>query len=179
MFNNLPKAKISTEIQPMEMFDQAWGSIIYRRTLPACSKKQTLIIHDVHDWAVIFINGKVIGKLDRRKGENTVELPPLAAESRLDILVEGMGRVNYGEAIIDRKGITKKVTLKSDDKEEVLRNWTIYNIPVNDTLLNQPKFKKQIANGPAWYKSTFNLKRNRLYLSGYEFVGQRYGLGEW
>lgn len=165
VFNNLPKAKISTEIQPMEMFDQAWGSIIYRRTLPACNKKQTLIIHDVHDWAVIFINGEVIGKLDRRKGENTVELPPLAAESRLDILVEGMGRVNYGEAIIDRKGITKKVTLKSDDKEEVLRNWTIYNIPVNDTLLNQPKFKKQIANGPAWYKSTFNLKE-----TGYTYL---------
>jgi beta-galactosidase len=47
----------------------------------------------------------------------------------------------------------------------VLRNWTIYNIPVNDTLLNQPKFKKQIANGPAWYKSTFNLKE-----TGYTYL---------
>ena len=50
----------------------------------------------MHDWATIYINGKAIGSLDRRKGENSIELPALKAASRLDILVEGMGRVNYG-----------------------------------------------------------------------------------
>jgi len=157
LFENLPAAKQSETVQPMEFFDQGWGSIMYRKTIPACKYKQTLIINDVHDWATVFINGKVIGKLDRRRSENTVEIPLLTAKARLDILVEGMGRVNYGEAIIDRKGITEKVFLSVGKKETELKNWTIYNLPVDYDFQNKAKFNAKSATGPAWYKATFNL----------------------
>jgi beta-galactosidase len=157
LFENLPVAKQTENIQPMEFFDQGWGSILYRKQIPACSHKQKLIIKDVHDWATIYINGKAIGKLDRRRGENTVELPILKSKARLDILVEGMGRVNYGEAIIDRKGITDKVLLSDEKTETELKNWSVYNFPVDYNFQSKVKFSTKTATGPAWYKATFNL----------------------
>lgn len=157
LFDNLPVGKPSENIQPMEFFNQGWGSIVYRKEIPACDHPQKLFIKDVHDWATVFINGKVVGKLDRRKGENTVELPVLNSKSRLDILVEGMGRVNYGEAIIDRKGITEKVILSDDKTETELKNWTVYNLPVDYGFQKKAKFISKPATGPAWYKATFTL----------------------
>ncbi|HLP05606.1 MAG TPA: discoidin domain-containing protein, partial [Paludibacter sp.] len=112
-----------------------------------------------------YIDGKLVGNLDRRRGENTVEIPALPAPARLDILVEGMGRVNYGEAIIDRKGITSKVTLKDDNSETELKNWTIYNLPVDYAFQNKANFNSKKATGPAWYKATFNLKE-----TGYTYL---------
>lgn len=154
VFDNLPVAKQSDKIQAMENFDQGWGSILYRKTIPACKHPQQLVLKEMHDWATIYINGKAIGSLDRRKGENSIELPALKAASRLDILVEGMGRVNYGEAIIDRKGITEKATLDGAE----LTNWKIYNLPVDYEFQTKAKFAQKPANGPAWYKASFNLK---------------------
>jgi beta-galactosidase len=165
LFDNLPAAKKSKFIQPMEFFDQGWGSIIYRKTIPACKHTQKLIIKDVHDWATVFINGQAIGKLDRRRGENTVEIPVLKSKARLDILVEGMGRVNYGEAIIDRKGITEKVLLSDGETENELKDWLVFNLPVDYGFQTKAKFNTKPVTGPAWYKASFNLKE-----TGYTYL---------
>lgn len=157
LFDNLPAGVASENIQPMEFFNQGWGSILYRKEIPASNHAQKLYIKDVHDWATVFINGQVVGKLDRRKGDNTVEIPVLNSKSRLDILVEGMGRVNYGEAILDRKGITDKVVLIDDTTETELKNWTVYNLPVDYAFQKKAKFVNKPATGPAWYKATFSL----------------------
>ncbi len=157
IFDNLPVGKQTVNIQTMELFNQGWGSIVYRKEIPACNHAQKLFIKDVHDWATVFINGTVVGKLDRRKDENTVELPALKSKARLDILVEGMGRVNYGEAIIDRKGITDKVILSDGTIETELKNWTVYNLPVDYGFQRKAKFISKPTTGPAWYKATFNL----------------------
>ncbi len=61
------------------------------------------------------LNGKKLATLSRLKGEGTVILPPMKEEARLDILVEAMGRMNFGKGIYDWKGITEKVELQSND----------------------------------------------------------------
>ncbi|WP_114781778.1 beta-galactosidase [Botryobacter ruber] len=157
LFDNLPKPKQSRDIQPMEMFDQGWGRILYRSTIPASSERRKLIITDLHDWATVFVDGKPIGKLDRRRGDNTVELPTTAADARLDILVEATGRVNYGNAIIDRKGITEKVEISDGTNTTEIKNWQVYNFPVDYAFQKKVKFKKGSANGPGWYRGTFNV----------------------
>jgi beta-galactosidase len=40
LFANLPVAKKIVDLQPMEEFDQAWGRILYRTTLPASAVRQ-------------------------------------------------------------------------------------------------------------------------------------------
>lgn len=57
LFDNLPAPQASKEIKPMEQFDQGWGTILYRTTLPAVKEGTTLLIDEVHDWAQVFADG--------------------------------------------------------------------------------------------------------------------------
>lgn len=157
LFDNLPKAKKSVEIKSMEHFDQGWGRILYRTSLPTHKNKSKLLITKLHDWAVIYINGEYIGKLDRRLNENSIELPPLAKGDKLDILVEAMGRVNYGKTILDPKGITQKVELVCENETIDLKNWKIFSFPVDAKTYEKMKFTTSSPKGPAIYKGAFTL----------------------
>jgi beta-galactosidase len=159
LFGNLPAGKKSVTIKPMELFDQGWGRINYRTNLTASAKPRKLVITEVHDWAQIFIDGKLIGKLDRRRADSTIEIPANKANAVLDILVEATGRVNFGEAIIDRKGITEKVEITEGNGLKELKNWTVYNFPVDYQFQKNHKFTAQKGTGPAWHRATFNLQQ--------------------
>jgi beta-galactosidase len=159
LFGNLPQPHQTEDIQPMENFDQGWGRILYRSTIPASGAKRKLVITEVHDWAAVYINGKFVSKLDRRRGDNTVDLPVLRKDAQLDILVEATGRVNYGRAIIDRKGITDKVELVEGNNATTIKNWLVYNFPVDYEFQKKAKFIRRRADGPAWYRGTFTVEK--------------------
>ena len=126
----------------MEQFNQGWGTILYRTTLPeAVTSGTTLKITEVHDWAQIYADGKLLARLDRRKGEFTTTLPALKKGTQLDILVEAMGRVNFDKSIHDRKGITEKVELLSGNQVKELKNWTVYNFPVDYSFIKNKNYK--------------------------------------
>ena len=130
-------------------------SILYRTTLPASKEEQTLIITEAHDWAQVFLNGKKLATLSRLKGEGTVILPPMKEEARLDILVEAMGRMNFGKGIYDWKGITEKVELQSNDGNITsLKDWQVYNIPVDYSFAQNKKYEKRdnTEKYPAYYE---------------------------
>ena len=165
LFDNLPEPKNFTDIQTMEALNQGWGSILYRTTTPAVPAQSVLAITDGHDYVQVFINGNFIGALDRRNHEKTLLLPPLKEGDRLDILVEAMGRINFGRAIKDFKGITDKVELGYAMSNGSLvtinlKNWQIYNLP--DSYEAQKNMKYVPLNGQkvrGCYRATFNLKK--------------------
>lgn len=160
LFNNLPQPKQSEDIQPMEMFDQGWGTILYRTTLKE-DVKGILHIDEVHDWAQVFANGKLLGRLDRRHGEFTLPLTEtLKKGTQLDILVEAMGRVNFDKSIHDRKGITKKVEVVNGDQVQELKGWTVYNLPPFYEFVSQKNYQAgKPVDGPAYYKAIFHLDK--------------------
>lgn len=160
-FENLPDAKDSESIQSMEFFDQGWGSILYRTKLNASNEEQTLVITEAHDWAQVFLDGERIATLSRLKGEGTVKLPPLKEGTQLDILVEAMGRMNFGKGIYDWKGITEKVEIQTRNETKELKNWQVFNIPVDYEFSKNKQYKKQenTAKQPAYYKGTFTLDK--------------------
>ncbi|GAE82746.1 beta-galactosidase [Bacteroides reticulotermitis JCM 10512] len=162
LFDNLPAPKQTVDIKPMEQFNQGWGSILYRTNLPEAVKAGTVLkITEVHDWAQIYADGKLLARLDRRKGEFTTTLPALKKGTRLDILVEAMGRVNFDKSIHDRKGITEKVELLADNQSKDLKNWTVYNLPVDYTFAKNKNYRDQktLPSMPAYYKATFKLNK--------------------
>ena len=162
LFSNLPEAKQTVDIQPMEQFNQGWGTILYRTTLPEATLAGTVLkITEVHDWAQIYADGTLLARLDRRKGEFTTTLPALKKGTQLDILVEAMGRVNFDKSIHDRKGITEKVELVSGNQAKELKNWTVYNFPVDYSFIKDKKYNdtKILPSMPAYYKSTFKLDK--------------------
>ncbi|MDE6076474.1 MAG: beta-galactosidase, partial [Muribaculaceae bacterium] len=132
LFPNLKNPKLDKDIKTMEEYDQGFGSILYRTTLPALEDGGLLTINDPHDYVQVFVDQKYIGKLDRRNGEKALKLPACQKGTQLDILVEAMGRINFGRAIKDFKGITGNVTVTEDKGGYPfvcdLKNWEVFNI---------------------------------------------------
>ena len=160
LFANLPEPKSSKEMKSMEWFDQPWGSILYRTTLKE-DLKGVLHIDEVHDWAQVFVDGKLIGRLDRRKAEYTLPLKEtLRKGAQLDILVESMGRVNFGQSIHDYKGISNKVEVVNDGQPTLLEDWKVYNLRPEYKYVKKNKFVRGKAmQAPAYYRATFKLKQ--------------------
>ena len=154
VWENLTPANVTPQPKPMEMFGQKAGFILYRTTLIG-HKKGKLRITELHDYATIFIDGKYIGKLDRSKGENSIELPQSnSTNPQLDILVEGMGRINFAEYMIDRKGITDRVSLNG----MTLMNWEVFTLPFDEMYLNHLEFSGAGAERPGnFFKGEFEL----------------------
>ena len=144
----------------MEQFDQGWGTILYRTTLGE-ETKGTLHIDEVHDWAQVFANGKLLGRLDRRQGEFTLPLQEtLPQGTQLDILVEAMGRVNFDQSIHDRKGITNRVEVIYREDTTQLRNWMVYNLPPFYEFVADKQYKPgEALDTPAYYRATFQLDK--------------------
>lgn len=159
VFSNLPAFISDTKVKNMEEYNQGYGSILYRTKL-AAGGATTLTIKEVHDFALVFLNGKKIATLDRRKNENTCNLPAVKEGAILDILVEAMGRVNYGGGMHDRKGITEDVLLNdATGKTKELINWQVYPIELsNNGAPEYLKFKSGKTKMPSYYKGVFMVK---------------------
>lgn len=161
LFDNLPEAILSEEVKSMEQFDQGWGSILYRTTLKESAIRQTLVLTEANDWTQVFVNGERIAALSRLKGEGTAVLPPVKEGDVLDILVEAMGRMNFGKGIYDWKGITEKVELISENGTTELKGWEVYNIPVDYAFAKNKTYRKEANSNrhPAYYRATFKLDK--------------------
>lgn len=161
LFDNLPEPSFNENIRSMEYFDQGWGSILYRTKLKESPIRQTLVITEAHDWTQIFVNGEKIATLSRLKGEGSAVLPPVKEGDVLDILVEAMGRMNFGKGIYDWKGITEKVELVSEYGTVELKGWEVFSIPVDYDFTKNKAYKKQAntAGHPAYYRGTFTLDK--------------------
>ncbi len=159
LFDNLPEPVLSEDILSMEYFDQGWGSILYRTKLKESAVRQTLVITEANDWTQVFINGERIAALSRLKGEGSAVLPPVKEGDVLDILVEAMGRMNFGKGIYDWKGITEKVELVTEDGTTELKGWEVYNIPVDYAFAKNKTYRGEAntAGHPAYYRGTFTL----------------------
>ncbi|RNC65976.1 beta-galactosidase [Proteiniphilum sp. X52] len=159
LFDNLPQPVRSEEVRSMEYFDQGWGSILYRTKLKESAVRQTLVITEANDWTQLFLNGERIATLSRLKGEGAAVLPPVKEGDLLDILVEAMGRMNFGKGIYDWKGITGKVELVAENGTTELKGWEVYNIPVDYTFAKEKNYREEPNSGghPAYYRGTFTL----------------------
>ena len=156
---------MDSPLRTMEELDQGWGSIIYVTCLPEISTPSVLTLNDGHDFAQVFIDDQYIGKIDRVRNENSLQLPAVKQGQELKIYVEAMGRINFGRAIKDYKGITNSVTISTDvEGHELiwnLKRWTILTVPDDYQTA-----KKALAAAPApitskmgYYRGYFNLKK--------------------
>jgi beta-galactosidase len=82
------------------------------------------------------LNHKFIDTVFRDGGKWSIDLPKpdvIVNDPVLEILVEGMGHINFAQYMIDRKGITDRVTLNG----MTLMNWEIFPLPMNYEFVKQ------------------------------------------
>jgi beta-galactosidase len=136
--------------EPMETFDQNYGFILYRTHISGPRPGAQLEIFDLHDRAQVFLNSQPAGLLERMSPKHKLSLTIPEGGATLDILVENMGRVNFGVHLLDRKGITSGVALG----KQFLFGWEIYPLPLED--LSALHFGAMPdSGGPRFWRSTF------------------------
>jgi beta-galactosidase len=158
IWDNLPTAlpcEQSVDPQSFESYGQAFGFVLYRKQLPEYASG-VLDISGVHDYATVFVGEHYVGGVSRTqipqeyaqplhvRHRAPLALPLALPEDRanpggpvsLEILVEGMGRVNYGSAIVDRKGLLGPVRISNADGSfSMLKRWEVFLLPMDDTFI--------------------------------------------
>lgn len=162
-----------------EQLSQGYGYVLYTRHFNQ-PISGTLEIPGLRDYAVVYINGTKIGILDRNAKTYSMEID-IPFDATLQILVENMGRINYGSEIIhNTKGIISPVTIAG---EKITGEWNMYRLPMNEvpdinklkkyTYSNTPTQIDKLKNLPVLYEGTFTLKE-----TGDTFINmEKYGKG--
>jgi beta-galactosidase len=155
VWQQLPQPVQAAQPLPMEALGQYHGFILYRSKLIG-HKSGELTITEPHDFALVLLNGKLIDTVYRDGGKWTVKLPQTdVAEPVLDILVENMGHINFAQYMIDRKGITDRVTLDG----MTLMNWNIFKLPMDESFIRSLKNTSGSSlHDGIYYKGNFDLK---------------------
>lgn len=149
-----PERRVAPE--PMEALGQGHGFILYRGHVSGPRGGVPLAIREVRDRAQVFQDGHLAGVLERDREPRALTIDVPEGGSRLDVLVENMGRVNYGPELADRKGITEGVLVAN----QFLYHWDIYPLPLDD--LSRLRYgRADDLDGPAFYRGTFTVEEPR------------------
>ena len=165
-FDNIYKLGVkhnSPAPESMEYYGQNFGQILYRKVVKGKYGSHMLYIEGVHDIAYVRVNGKLVKKYDRTKNGKRknndgfkVRVPSFDKELLIEILVEGMGRTNYGPDMeTDRKGI-QKVRLDY----QTLFDWEVYTVPFDN--IEKAVFENNVeVSKPSFLKGNFDAQLNK------------------
>ena len=147
---NLTTAVESVCPQSMEKLDQGYGYILYETALEQ-EPIEKIRLYGANDRANIFVDQKPVLTLYDRELLTEHELEQKPAGDTLSILVENMGRVNFGPTLErQRKGIDHCVTVNSHQ----LYHWKQFTLPMED--LSRLDYSLPHQEGtPGFYQFTF------------------------
>ena len=144
--------------QYMEQLGQNFGYLLYRTEIKGPRDPKPLCFNEVHDRAQVFVNGEFKHVYERwapTPEEESITLPLAIGENaQMDILVENMGRVNYGPKLRDRKGVSG---VRFGQFYHF--GWDMYCLPMED--FSGLVFQKSDAlpqNRPTFYRGTLTVE---------------------
>ena len=149
------KPEVSNKPLTFEDLNQGNGYVLYSKhfSQPINGK---LAIKGLRDYALIYVNGEKVGEMNRYYKNYSCDID-IPINGTLDILVENMGRINYGAEIIHNlKGIISPVKI---DSIEITSGWKMYQFPMD----HEPDLKsypnKYVKDHPIVYTGSFNLAK--------------------
>ena len=147
----------SSTLRSMEYFGQNFGYILYRTKIRT-NGADMLGFSQVSDRVHIYFDGEYKGTISRNDKKKYIEIDGWLKEGgTLDLLVENMGRLNFGPCFNrgDRKGLFDFVYISQKaGPRQALCNWEVFTLPMNNTekLCFEKKAEK---NQPAFYRGYF------------------------
>ncbi len=146
-----------------EQLNQGYGYVLYSRHFNQ-PISGTLQLEGLRDFAVVYVNGEKVGELNRNTQTYEMEID-IPFNATLQILVENMGRINYGARIVENnKGIISPVII---DGKEITGEWNMYQLPMSSApeLNNMGRYAssnttskaEKLKGTPVIYEGTFTL----------------------
>ncbi|GAA1115597.1 beta-galactosidase [Kribbella jejuensis] len=117
-----------------------------------------LTFGEVRDRVQVFLDGAPVGILERERHERSLMLPH--TRGRLELVVEDMGRVNYGPRIGEEKGLIGPVLLGADE----LHDWSVCGIDLDQPPRLWQSTPSAVVPGPTAWRATFEAERSDLFL---------------
>jgi beta-galactosidase len=156
-------AAIKSKVKPVvsntplsfEALNQGYGYVMYSRQFnePVNGK---LVINGLRDFATVYVNGERVGILNRYYNTYSMDIH-IPANATLEILVENMGRINYGSEINNNlKGIISPVLI---DSATITGNWHMYRLPMDKMPVLTGVSIKSNKGQPTLYGATFALNK--------------------
>ncbi len=147
--DNLSKPIISASPKYMEDIGQDYGYTLYRTTVKGPFCNQPLTLPGMRDRAIIYLDGEKLGIIENDYKSDKITLNDTSNnEHVLDILIENMGRVNYGMRVGDKKGINKAML----DMQHLF-GWKIFPLPMK----NLENVSGKTNTCPAFYQGTLSI----------------------
>ena len=153
----------------MEDLGQSYGYLLYRTKASWDADEEKIRVIDGRDRMQLFVDGKLMEtQYQAEIGQDIFVAGEKKATHRIDILMENMGRVNYGHKFLadtQRKGIRTGVCKDL----HFLLNWQQYPLPLENTE-NIDFSKGWQPEQPAFYAFDFEMKALKdtyLDLSGF------------
>ncbi len=148
LWDNLPKPVFSLQLKTMEEIGQAYGYILYTTHLDTAQSGR-LFLDGLHDYASVYIDRKLIGVVDRRLNQTSLDVPAASKGRELAILIENSGRINYGFALrYESKGILNGVQLAG----KKLTGWSIFSLPMSHPA--KIHFRNAPCTGPCFFSAS-------------------------
>lgn len=157
-------ATISEPIQSkypktMEELGQNTGYLLYRTTIEKDAEEERLRIIDGRDRSQLFVNQKLQATQYQTEIGDDVKVSLPQNDNQIDVLIENMGRVNYGHKLFadtQRKGIRTGVMADL----HFITNWQHYCLPL-ENCKKVDYSKEWQPNQPSFYRYEFNLSEVR------------------
>jgi beta-galactosidase len=143
--SKLPRAQKMHDVTTFEKLGQGYGFVLYRTKVQQSGKLKLELKYQ--DRCTVLVNGVSQGSLFRGFKEESISVNVKLGDT-LDILVENMGRVNYGPIRVERKGLLSNPVL--DGKP--LTDWEIFKLPFSTAPVPTPA---KILNSPTLYTGSF------------------------
>lgn len=146
-----------TADEPMNFEDlgQGFGYVLYRRHFNQ-PISGVMRVPGIADFATVYVDGKKVGELNRVLDYDSL-LIDIPFNSTLDILVENLGRINYGARIVENhKGITQPITIGGS---RISGNWNMYGLPLSQMPAVDALPEGYKTGCPVYYRAKFTLDK--------------------
>ncbi|KAJ5515781.1 hypothetical protein N7527_007341 [Penicillium freii] len=159
MFESLPEPIEKEFPVNMEAVGQATGLILYRHIITTPVSGTIKTGDKPRDRVLVYVKKTRVGVIDGTYASPSTVDVDLKVGDVLDILVENLGRVNYGPEIVDqRKGIVGNVTVGAS----VLSKWAIYSLPLAsppDSTDDKMTPNPSATSSPIFFTGSFDLDK--------------------
>ena len=145
----------------MEKYGQNFGLILYRTVLPGDYGTGFVSVRDVRDLAHVYVNGerrRTFRRIDegglifKLTGKHAFLAQGMKKGDEIAVLVDAMGRVNYGEKLCDRKGISAVMF-----NNQTLMDFDVTSFPLDN--LEKLDWSRGAAKFPKFFRGTFTARR--------------------
>ena len=158
LFDQLPNPTSAQSPTNMEQLGQRTGYILYRYKIQQAISGDLSVGDGPRDRVLVYVNQQRVGLIDATyTGPHVVKSLSLKVNDTLDLLVENLGRVNFGGLIPDqRKGIVGDVKIGST----ALHGVNQYPLPCDhpfDFTGSSALSNISPSDPPIWYGATFDM----------------------